>query len=240
MKAQVWMSQVIRVDGIVRDEDLLWLRQKKFLKVMDLSARQALRALYLALKWGDQTGLTQSEDCGVVVSIEKLESGERDWAAARAWVSKHEGSLSLSISAIGNCLPPLALLSRLPNSVAGHVAREFNVTGPCWTSGEEGTAGLDAVIQAVRWIESGECVKVLVARVEENGALAVVLESSVSSLSTHRILSWSSGYSASSAAESEGGLKKIEDWDHWKDDRLLFSRKEDTLTRIVLEKYEPN
>lgn len=58
-------------------------------------------------------------------------------------------------------LPPLWLVSVLPNMISAHVAMQVSATGPCSTVMSSDAAGVQAIGEAVDWIRCGEADAVL-------------------------------------------------------------------------------
>jgi 3-oxoacyl-(acyl-carrier-protein) synthase len=58
-------------------------------------------------------------------------------------------------------LPPLWLVSVLPNMISAHVAMQMSALGPCSTVMSSDAAGVQAIGEAVDWIRSGEADAVL-------------------------------------------------------------------------------
>jgi 3-oxoacyl-(acyl-carrier-protein) synthase len=233
LKPEIWIGPVCQIAGNPSEAELNWLRQRKFLKVMDVHARRTLLAVREVLKGrkGDLCG----ENCGVIVSLEFVDSGEGDWKEAERALMEKSGSEHPSEYEIGSGLPPLALIPRLPNTIAGHIAREFGATGACWTSGSEGPAGLDALVQGMHWIEDGECNSVIVARIETEGTMAVILERESREESARKIVSWTMEIPGKSEAPESLELKNLEDWKAWRNAPILRGCHGEAGVRLNLE-----
>lgn len=204
MKRRVWIETSCRklAGGTDHEDEMAWLKQKKFLKVMSEDALLALRAVHGARQKleGDWKG--GGEDCGVAVGLESVRSGMADWRKACGGAREKTGQENPLPAEIGSCLPPLALLPRLPNTLAGHVAREFEATGPCWTSGGEYPGGMGAILQGARWILDGECRRVIAVRVAKDFAMAHLLNSEKPKGECREIVSWSADTSAAEEVPS--------------------------------------
>lgn len=213
------------------------LKQKKFLKVMNAEARAAVALVHRVCRECGPGGNWEGGDCGVAVSLDSVKGGASDWFAAREDARKKTGKENPLPAEIGACLPPLALIPRLPNTLAGHVAREAAAAGPCWTSGGEYPGGLDAVIQGARWIADEECRKVIVVRVEEESVLAVLLDAECRHGRCREIVSWSAG---ATLADFSGKMTEADRLRCWEDlaalapGGALQSRRKNASARIVL------
>ena len=96
-------------------------------------------------------------------------------------------------------------------------------------------AGLDALVQGARWIMDGECENVLVLRVEEEGALALLLGNKGGGKKAREILGWleaepESGHSSGKVLS----LRSIGDWEGWNDADCLQSSRTGVQLKVRL------
>jgi len=166
-----WMGPVVVVAGADAPE-LPWLRQRKFLKVMNLAAMQALHAVHEA--HGAAAGLA-GKHSAVAVSVEEVDSGLRDWQESSSLASQKWGTDQPEFAQIGNCLPPLGLIPRLPNSIAGHISREFQLKGPVWTAGGASGYGIGSILMGLRWLADGVCESMVAVHVGREGTMGAML-----------------------------------------------------------------
>ncbi|GAB4244806.1 MAG: hypothetical protein OHK005_09820 [Candidatus Methylacidiphilales bacterium] len=138
MKAEREAGGVGPQSGRTEATEVSWLAERKWLRIMEPRARAALQAGWEAL--GGEMAPAES---GLVVVCPDISwaglAGTEQWAE----------------------LPPLWVLGVLPNSVAGHVSRTFQFTGPVLTC----AAAQQAWEVAEAWVADGAARQVLVIEV---------------------------------------------------------------------------
>lgn len=138
--ARRWRSA--RVAGAQVGE-LAWLRERKWLRITEPRVKAALQAVFEVVGVREVGSAT-----GLVVAVPDVRWPDE----GLAWAD----------------LPPLWLLTVLPNSAAGHISRAFGITGPVLTCAEFE----EACRTAESWLADGVAHAVLVVELSRAGAEA--------------------------------------------------------------------
>lgn len=133
------------------------LRQRKLLKVMDSRTRSLLAAAQAA---ADAAGLPYPAGprCAVCLGLEDSSLGREAWTGDAA------------------SLPPLWMLTWLPNMPAAHIALQLGAGGPVHTfSISSGQLWQEALVLSREWLTAGEADCVLAAVAGRDALRAAVL-----------------------------------------------------------------
>jgi len=136
------------------------LRQRKLLKVMDSRTRSLVAAAQAA---ADAAGLPYPAGprCALCVGLEASSLGQESWTGTAA------------------DLPPLWMLTWLPNMPAAHLALQLGAGGPAHTfSCSSGQLWDEALTLSREWLEAGEADRVLAAIAGRDGVRAAVISPS--------------------------------------------------------------
>lgn len=130
----------------------------KAIKMTDRSAQFAVVAAKAAREASGWSGGDLSRPLGVLMGTSGHDLLIEDIAAALG-----EDPSQRAVTDIAWCaerlmsgLPPLWLLTVLPNMISAHVAMQHAAAGPCSTLMSSDAAGLQAIGEAAEWIRAGD------------------------------------------------------------------------------------
>jgi len=130
----------------------------KAIKMTDRAAQFAVVAAHAARQASGWTGGAGTRPLGVLMGTSGHDLLIDDLAAAVGVDPSQRAVTDTAWFAerVLSGLPPLWLVTVLPNMISGHVAMQQGAAGPCSTLMSSDAAGVQAIGEAVEWIRAGE------------------------------------------------------------------------------------